>query len=154
MVEFAIIVPILLLVIVGVLYLGRVINYTIDETHLANIAARFAVVNNDPYCAPGTPPNSCATGTLANYVKAQAEGELVGSGGGKYGVVQSGSGKQLKVCLVQPSGAGNTQGNPIQATVTTSFQVLPFINWTGTVTETATMMLEQTPDSSIYGCST
>jgi Flp pilus assembly protein TadG len=148
LIEFAIVVPVILLIVVGILYFGRFLNYTIDATHLANIAVRFAAVNADPACAAGTPPNSCGT-TLANYVKSQADPGEFSSG-------SSDVTAPVKVCITAPSGSEGTQGSPVQATVTATFHFGPFLNIPIPVSETATMMLEQTPDSSIItnDCST
>jgi Flp pilus assembly protein TadG len=143
-VEFAIVVSILLLVVVGILFFGRYLNYTIDETHLANIAARFASVNSDPACT-NNDPTACST-TLAQYIQSQADGELHGG---------SPSVAAAKVCIVQPSGASQAQGSPVEATVTSTFSPIPFVNGMAafTVTQTAYMMLEQNPASQLYGCS-
>ena len=48
LVEFALIVPILLLVLFGLLDFGKAFNYWNDETHLAAEGARWAVVNSNP----------------------------------------------------------------------------------------------------------
>jgi Flp pilus assembly pilin Flp len=46
--EFALVLPLLLLLILGMIDFGKAINYWIDNTHLANEGARFAVVNSNP----------------------------------------------------------------------------------------------------------
>ena len=48
MVEFALVLPLLMLVLVGIFEFGRVFNYWIDATHLANEGARWAAVNRVP----------------------------------------------------------------------------------------------------------
>jgi hypothetical protein len=146
MVEFAIVATVLLFIIVGILYFGRFLSYTEDQTHLANIAARWAAVAQDPGCASGS--SGCPA--LYQYVQGQADpGEL-----------QSGSSdvtQKAKVCITLPNGTGNV-GDPVQATVTATFHFLPFLNVPDLpVTETATMRLEQplsTANSQIIGCST
>ena len=73
MVEFALVVPLLLLVLVGIFEFGRTFNYWIDSTHLANEAARWAVVDRSPDTSPSTP---LAT-RLPTYVCLQAStGEM------------------------------------------------------------------------------
>ena len=62
LVEFAFVVPLLLLLIFGIFEFGRAINYWIDETHLANQAARFAAVNHRPDAGQ----------TITQYVRNQA----------------------------------------------------------------------------------
>lgn len=66
-IEFAVVVPVLLLIVFGILDFGRAMNYRNSATQLANEAARAAAVNRDP--ATGNPP-TCAS--LKNYVKTQA----------------------------------------------------------------------------------
>src|SRR5207302_5587027 len=46
--ELALVLPLLLLLILGMIDFGKAINYWIDNTHLANEGARLAVVNSDP----------------------------------------------------------------------------------------------------------
>src|ERR671925_2001617 len=46
--EMALVLPLLLLLILGMIDFGKAINYWIDNTHLANEGARLAVVNKNP----------------------------------------------------------------------------------------------------------
>ena len=46
--EMALVLPLLLLLILGMVDFGKAINYWIDNTHLANEGARLAVVNKNP----------------------------------------------------------------------------------------------------------
>ena len=48
LIEFALVLPLLLLVLCGIFEFGRIYNYWIDETHLANEAARWAAVDRNP----------------------------------------------------------------------------------------------------------
>ena len=45
MVEFALVLPLLLLIIFGIIDFGKAFNYWVDETHIANQAARIVEVN-------------------------------------------------------------------------------------------------------------
>lgn len=142
-VEFGIVLSVLLLIVVGILYFGRFLNYTLDETHLANIAARYAAVNADPACPNSSP--GCNT-SLAQYVKSQ----------GDPGEFQSGSKDvpvPLKVCISPAPGTTPGQGAPVQATVSATYHFIPFLNLTIPVTETATIRAEQDPDPSLFSCS-
>ena len=47
-VEFAIVIPLLLLLIVGIIEFGKAFNYWIDLNHLANEGARWAAVEKVP----------------------------------------------------------------------------------------------------------
>ncbi len=55
-VEFAIVIPLLLLLVVGIFEFGKAFNYWIDLNHLANEGARWAAVDK----LPGNPSPSCA----------------------------------------------------------------------------------------------
>jgi Flp pilus assembly protein TadG len=65
--EFALVLPVLLLVLLGMIDFGKAINYWIDQTHLANEGARLAVVNNNPGAGLPTPKN------LQQYLLSQTE---------------------------------------------------------------------------------
>ena len=54
LVEFAIILPVILLVVLGIIDFGRAYNYKNDQTSLANQAVRYAEVNNCPACGGST----------------------------------------------------------------------------------------------------
>ena len=63
--------PLLLVILFAMLDFGRVFNYWIDATHLANEGARFAAVNNNPN----------TSGTLQAYIQQQGDtDELRNSG--------------------------------------------------------------------------
>ena len=51
LVEFAFVLPLLLVLVLGIADFGRAFNYWIDSTHLANVAARYAAVNKNPGAA-------------------------------------------------------------------------------------------------------
>src|SRR5919108_5201087 len=48
LVEFVLVLPLVLLLLFGMIDFGKAFNYWNDETHLANEAARYAVVNQNP----------------------------------------------------------------------------------------------------------
>src|SRR6476646_10526153 len=45
LVEFALVLPLVLILLLGIIDVGKAVNYWNDETHLANEAARSAAVN-------------------------------------------------------------------------------------------------------------
>ena len=47
-VEFALILPLILIVLLGLVSLGKAFTYWIDQTHLASEAARYAAVDKKP----------------------------------------------------------------------------------------------------------
>jgi Flp pilus assembly protein TadG len=132
LVEFAIVLPILLLVLLGIIDFGRVMNYGEQQQQLAAQAARMAAVNADP-------PGSLQ---INEYVESQALGGL--SGGGD---VTSG----VQVYIYYPTGStgSTTTGQPIRACAVADFQLLPLLRIGGITTlklvQTATMRTETTP---------
>jgi Flp pilus assembly protein TadG len=142
LVEFTLVLPLLLLLLLGMLEFGRVFNYWIDETHLANVAARFAAVDRNP--GPG--------GTLQESVQGQADtGELKNGGTAS---VPTGA----QVCINFPDGTSGV-GDPVEATVSVDYNWMPFIGdalggaTTTTLTGSATMRLEAEPSEYSEGCS-
>jgi Flp pilus assembly protein TadG len=109
-VEFALVLPILLIVILGIVDFGIAYNYKNDETHLANEAVRFAVVNN---CSP------CAGDSIEEFVKNDADSADLRDGGGQ---IES-PGVTVKFCL--PDGGTGAKGDALQATVTAKYNFLP-----------------------------
>src|SRR5262249_59900990 len=68
LIEFVLVLPLVLILLFGMVDFGKAFNYWNDETHLANEAVRYAVVNQNPL-DPST--------SLENAVKNDADsGEL------------------------------------------------------------------------------
>ncbi len=57
MVEFALVIPIVLLILFGIAYFGIALNDWIDETQITSEGARFAEVNEN--CIVKGSPHSC-----------------------------------------------------------------------------------------------
>jgi Flp pilus assembly protein TadG len=136
-VEFAVVLPVLLLIVFGILDFGRAMNYENDATHLANEGARFAVVNSNPGGAT----------SLASWIKSQ----------GDTSEMQSNS----TVCVSFPTNAATGTsmqvGDPVQVTVAVNFEWLPYIGTavgaaSTTMTGKALMRLEQPPSNYSAGC--
>jgi hypothetical protein len=66
LVEFALVLPVLILLVFGITQFALALNSANDETHLANEVARFAAVNEDP---------GGGTETLARWGKQQLLGQ-------------------------------------------------------------------------------
>lgn len=136
LVEFALVAPLLMLVLLGMIDLGKAFNYWIDNTHMANYGARLAVVNFQP---PGGQ-------TLQEYVRATADtGEL--RSGGTASIPGSG-GSGVSICITYP-GSGNAVGQPVRVTVAATYHWLPLLGGKigiaqSTIRGTAEMRLEQT----------
>jgi hypothetical protein len=140
--EFALVLPILMILLLGMLDLGKAFNYWIDETHLANLGARWAAVNKWPGQAGGV--------TLQSAVWNNAEtGELKNGGTGS--IPASPRGIQVCVAIDDLNGDGSAQvGEAVEVQVTTTYHLLPFLGselsiFSTTIKGTATMRLEQTP---------
>lgn len=157
LVEFALVLPLLLLVLFGVFEFGRIFNYWIDETHLANEAARWAAVNRNPGLDRPVNVTTCAPEAggatdLQTYIRCQATTQELRSGA---------SGDQgsdpLQVYICFPNGTSNI-GDPVRVIVRTTYNYLPLvgdflsgtfgdgaIDTTVGITGSATMRLEATP---------
>ena len=133
-VEFAVLAPVLLLILLGILDFGRAMNYKNDATHLASEGARFAIVNRNP---------GVGSGTLQEWIRSQADTEELKN--------------EAQVCIDFP---GTLQvGQPVTVTVKFGFTWLNFIGHalgTGgsTFASSSTMRLEQTPSTYTSGCTT
>lgn len=132
LVEFALVLPLLLLILFGVLDFGKAFNYWNDETHLAAEGARWAVVNSNP-----------GSGTLQQYIQQQADSAELRSG--------------AQVCISFPTnpstGSSGQVGDPVTVTVRSNYSWIPFLSSPGggalslptTISGTATMRLEALP---------
>jgi Flp pilus assembly protein TadG len=138
--ELALALPVLMLVVLAILDFGRAINYWNDETHVANLAARYAVVGTLPTTAQD--PTCGGKATLTAYVQCEAVrySPRLGNGSGTSTGPQGG----VAVCVGATS---NAAGSPVTLKVTTNYNYLPFLgSWTSTtipISGTATMRLEQ-----------
>jgi hypothetical protein len=118
LVEFAIVVPLLMLLVLGIVDFGLAYNYKNDQTSLANQAVRYGVVNQCAPCQPGQ--------TIEDYVKTTADsGNLEnGSPSGSFGIQQPGV--TITFCL--PNGSNGQEGEPLEAKATSTYNWLPFLN--------------------------
>jgi len=134
LVEYALVLPLMLVLIFGILEFGRAIHYWIDSTHLANEGARYAAVNRNP--GPG--------GSLAQTLAGKGSTSELRDG--------SASVDPLQICVDYPNGT-SAVGDPVRVRATTTYNFLPFMNLLPvSITGEASMRLERRPDSSIAGC--
>jgi Flp pilus assembly protein TadG len=133
MVEFALVLPLLLLLVLAMTDFGKAFNYWIDETHLANEGARLAAVNG----SLGTCPDGTTPGTLQQYIQCQATTSELRSSA------------QVEICF--PNGAAaNGVGQPVRVKVQVTYNWLAFVAphmpfAQATITGTSTMRLEAPP---------
>jgi Flp pilus assembly protein TadG len=140
LVEFALILPVLALMLFGMLDFGKAFNYWIDETHLANQGARWAVVNKNP----------ASSGSLQEYIRDQATTAELRDGG------TPSLADPVQVCVSFPNGTSNV-GDPVRVTLTATYRWLGLITSQTSLTETtitgsATMRLEARPTNYGAGC--
>jgi TadE-like protein len=141
-----ILLPVFLLLVFGMIEFGRIFNYWIDMTHLANEGARYASVNRWPGCntqSASDPGASCTYATLKAYLAPRANtGELRGQVGDADGV---------QICYPETT---KNPGDPVRVIVNSEIK-LPvldsLINLLGAdnvlnMRATSTMRLEWTPD--------
>jgi Flp pilus assembly protein TadG len=121
LVEFALVVPWLVLLVFGAIDLAKAYSYWNDSTHLANVGARFAAV--------GTLPSGYTD--LETYLKDQAESSSLGDA--------------ISVHICNPTGGAYQIGQPVKVVVSSSFSYLPFVPGTlnSTITGTATNRVER-----------
>jgi Flp pilus assembly protein TadG len=134
MVEFAVVLPVLILIILGILYFGRYMAYSNQMTQLAESGARSASVDYN------------SAGTLQTYIAAQAQGELANG--------SSDVTSPIAVYIYYPSTApsGNTVGNAIRVCVVATVKY-PFLGAAGlssTVAEYATQRIEVLGDTNSF----
>jgi len=139
LVEFALVLPLLLVLLLGMLDFGKAFNYWIDSTHLANEGARWAAVNKNP-----------GLGSLQNYVQQQADTPELKGGG------TSSLPNPLQVCISFPSGTANV-GDPVHVTASLTYNWLPFLGsrvgiTSTTISGSSTMRLEAKPTNYGAGC--
>jgi TadE-like protein len=163
LVELALVLPILLILLLGMLDFGKAFNEWMNQTHLASEGARLAAVN---YC-----PNPSSDGSgnltcdwssigcgsananlcLAQYIDNQTLGEL------KTGRVLGSSApaqNAAQVCISYPNGTNTQVGDPVHVTLQVRYQWLNYVTTRLNVgstqlTGSATMRLESKPFSGV-----
>ena len=145
LVEFALVVPILLVLLLGMVDFGKAFNYWIDETHLANEGARWAMVDKNP---------STTGQTLQQYIQQQATTTELRNGG------TASIAQPLRICIAFPAdddGTTGQVGDPVRVTASVTYSWMPFLgNQLGltqtTITGKSTMRLEALPTNYAAGC--
>jgi Flp pilus assembly protein TadG len=118
LVEFALILPFILVLILGVVDIGRALGYKNDMTSLASQAARIAAVNSCSSCnipGPGDP--------LTKYIQSIAPTELK-SGSSAVDPITITYSFPLNSNTPPTSGC---KGDPVKVTITTNYRWLSFL---------------------------
>jgi hypothetical protein len=144
LVEFALVIPILLLVMLAVLHFGKAINYWNDSTHIAAEGARYAAVNRKPI-----PGNALS---LQAQLLAQADSNELRSGGSA--AVPSAA----QVCIEFPNGT-SLVGDPVKVRMSFTYNWIPLISnflpshaANKTIESSSVMRLEAPPTTYSAGC--
>src|SRR5215210_5088696 len=136
LVEFALIAPVLFLVLFAILDFGRALNYWQDATHLTAEGARYAAVDNNP----GLPAGQ----TLQQYLQAQADSAELKNGSGSVTT-------PLRLRVTFPNGGTPVAGDPVKVSACFKFKWLPILNLIeSTIRSDSTMRLEKPPTLSQY----
>jgi Flp pilus assembly protein TadG len=157
--ELAIVMPLLLVLLLGMLDFGKAFNEWMTQTHLAAEGARLAAVNYCPNpssdgsgnltcdwssigCSSSN-PNVC----LAQYIDNQSSGELKnGRAVNPYAPAQN----QAQVCISYPNLANTIVGDPVRVVVKVRYHWLNYLTrrlslGSTMLTGSATMRLESKP---------
>ena len=155
MVEMALIMPILLVIVLGIVDFGKGMNYWNDANQLAADAARFAAVNKNP----GDDTPETADDDFRNWIRMQADTEELEAGiaegdplpdgscptnttpqGPLCRKVSSSTPRGLRVCIGKPGQGTLAEGDlevgqPIEVVVETSYTLIPFVDHIPFLTE-------------------
>jgi hypothetical protein len=147
LVELALVLPLLLLLILGMLDFGKAFNEWIDETHLANEGARLAAVGYLAVgCTSAANPNVC----IAQQIRDGADIPELKTGRplSPYADAQAAA----RVCISYPTNPATNShgqvGDPVQVTVRTTYHWLNYLVRRASMAATpivgkATMRLER-----------
>lgn len=135
LVEFALVLPLLLLTIFGILDFGKAYNYKNDLNFIANQAARYAEVNSCGPCTAGDP------NPIADYVKSTADTSQLANG--------------TTICFSLPAGSQGRSGDALQVTASYSYNWLSFLSAHGlptssTIKSTVTVRILTASDGTLY----
>jgi Flp pilus assembly protein TadG len=139
-VEFAVVLVLFCLLIFGVTQFGQAMNVANDETHLAEMAARYAAVNYNPGSAGGQ--------SFVAWVKAQGGSSFAKTG---------------QICISFPNSTANV-GDPVEIVAkSNAFSLQPLATLSSlakgvgltpqiTIQGQAVMRLEAAPSVYVPGC--
>ena len=128
LVEFALIAPLFLVLVVGIIQFGIGLNYWLDLNRIANQGARWAAVDKYPDCDGVVGSPGCVTPTLVDYLESEP--------------VSGGLQPTATICFETTP----VVGQAVTVRVESPFTFLPIMDL-GTITlrGKATMRIEQAP---------
>jgi Flp pilus assembly protein TadG len=119
MTEFALVIPVFLIVVAGLLAFGRVFFYWIEANHLASETARWAAVDQRPDLTKSLQAYAHDSGGTAEFTNA-------------------------KVCIGVPGGTAPALGSPIEVKISKRFSFVPILGiGSVTIRGSATMRIER-----------
>lgn len=133
MVEFALIAPVLLLIVIGIIQFGVALNFWFDMQRIANQGARWAVVN----CGPSG--STVCSPTLQTALEND--------------IISSGNNPTVEICFESMTGNSGgtpvaTVGDPVTVRLIEKYKFAPIVKVASVnLRATATMRLEQKPTS-------
>lgn len=143
LVEFALVLPVLLLILLGIVDFGKTMNYWNDSTHLTAEAARYAAVNRKPDPASAL--------SLQQQILNQTDTAELRTGG------TDSVGTAAQVCVEFPNGTPVKIGDPVRVRMSFTYSWIPFLADAGglasaTVASSTVMRLEAVPTTFFAGC--
>jgi hypothetical protein len=142
LVEFALIVPLFLMIVVGVIQFGVALNFWLDMQRLANQGARSAAVNCGPVAL-----SQCGPTTLENYLSSKTTTRPEGQ------VISSGNTPDVEICYVPPSQPppatwAPSAGDAVRVELKEQYRLQAIVRLAKIdLSARATMRLEQEPTS-------
>jgi Flp pilus assembly protein TadG len=140
LVEFALVAPLLLMILLGIISFGKAFNYWNDANHLSAEGARYAAVNRKP--------NPADPASLQQQIRLQGDTNELRNGGTTDVPTAS------QVCVDFPNGT-SAIGDPVRVTMKFTYHWIPILRAavaSTTVTSTAVMRLEGLPTNYVAGC--
>ena len=132
-VEFALVVPILCVIVLAMVDFGKAMNYWLDLNHIASEGARKAAVNTFP-----------TAGEYQTYLRSRLETTELKTGGTE----SIPTAATISICLPD----GGDVGDPVTVRVAVDYRWIPFMSHTDwKLRGTATMRLEQKAAYSAVG---
>lgn len=116
LVEFALVLPIILSILLGVLEFGQAFNYKNDLTQMANQAMRYAEVNS---CT------ACSGAKVEDYIPTTADSKPLKDG--------------TTVCFTSPAGSFPTAGQEVTVKVSAPFNWVHYLGLGASTTITSTV---------------
>ena len=126
-VELALLLPLFLLLVFGMIEFGKALNYWIDTTHLANEGSRYAAVNRWPGCVGDN--GSCNPATLQEYVWSKANTRELREGVVGGNVEPAGSVSAVPGAITAPGvyvcypDSVETIGSPVRVVVNSTYRL-------------------------------